>query len=357
MRFTHQGRRYDLSTGEREAGAAALRAAVIYADVVAGRLAPRAKAGNARGPALDALCAEWLESLETSRDKGTVNSYEIYARHWLARFSSLASITTASAEDYAKRRLARVIRRTVAKELSALRSFLAWCYAQGSLGSVPTIHAPPKSAVGHRYLPKRKLEAVELSESEALAIIRALPRTSRKQNGRLRRPRAYFSVLWETGLRPKTVGSLSCPEHYSRGAHELTITDDIDKARYGRKLPLTPAARAALDEACPKRGLVFPTTDFRVTLKRAGEVAGLAPEKVARLTAYDFRHARATDIAQSTGDLPGTAYLLGHRQLTTTNKYLHPSRRAGDRVMAAILVRDSGATPQKGFSKKDGQEQ
>ena len=41
---------------------------------------------------------------------------------------------------------------------------------------------------------------------------------------------------------------LEAPGDYHRGADELVIRDAVDKAAYGRILPLTAAARAALDE-------------------------------------------------------------------------------------------------------------
>jgi hypothetical protein len=50
--------------------------------------------------------------------------------------------------------------------------------------------------------------------------------------------------------------------------------------------------------------------------------------------AYDFRHARLTDLVSRSGDLTGVAYLAGHKNVTTTNRYVHPSRRAAERVLA-----------------------
>ena len=69
---------------------------------------------------------------------------------------------------------------------------------------------------------------------EALAIIKKLPVEARKWQGRKRTPRAFFTVLWETGLGPTTVHQIEVGRHYVKGSSDLTITAEIDKARYDR---------------------------------------------------------------------------------------------------------------------------
>ncbi len=72
----------------------------------------------------------------------------------------------------------------------------------------------------------------------------------------------------------------------------------------------------------------------------AGKEAGLPSEKVAGLTRYDFRHGRTTSLLRSTNNLLGTAQLVGHTQVSTTNKYLHPDREAGDQVIKSLVKRE-----------------
>jgi integrase len=116
----------------------------------------------------------------------------------------------------------------------------------------------------------------------------------------------------------------------------LVITDRIDKARFGRELPLTTLARQALESVCPEAGLIFSRHEYRDALRKAAHRA-LTPEKAKTFTAYDLRHARATQWAE-TGNLVGVAYLLGHKQVTTTNRYARPDRAAAERVLG---VKDS----------------
>jgi integrase len=127
------------------------------------------------------------------------------------------------------------------------------------------------------------------------------------------------------------------PDNYVRGSAVLIITDDIDKARFGRELPLTPPAREALESVCPDRGLIFGEHDYRDQLKKAAWTV-LPPERAATFTAYDLRHARATQWAE-TGNLVGVAYLLGHKQVTTTDKYARPNRNAAEKVL--LTIKDS----------------
>jgi hypothetical protein len=42
--------------------------------------------------------------------------------------------------------------------------------------------------------------------------------------------------MWETGLRTGTLARISVPEHYEPGRSALSVTDAIDKVRFGREL-------------------------------------------------------------------------------------------------------------------------
>ena len=69
-----------------------------------------------------------------------------------------------------------------------------------------------------------------------------------------------------------------------------------------------------------------------------GRSSDASSRKAKTFTAYGLRHARATQWAE-TGNLVGVAYLLGHKQVTTTNKYARPNRAAAMRVLG--IVKDS----------------
>jgi integrase len=232
-----------------------------------------------------------------------------------------------------------VKRPTVQKELSALHRFVGWCEEQGMLTRAPRVPPPAKRATGTPFKLPRRSKPTPLSAEEALSVIAALPEWSSSKKVDRFAVRARFRFAFETALRPKTIDRLSVPDNFVRGSSVLVVTDEIDKVRFGRELPLTEAARAALDPVCAESGVIFGKHDYRDQLEKAAEVA-LPPEKAKTFAGYDLRHARATQWAES-GNLVGVAYLLGHKQITTTNKYARPNRAAAERVL--LVIKDCAA--------------
>ncbi len=335
VRFTHDGQRIELPTGSADPEEAAERAAKLYAEYHTGKPPVRVKAADPQSPVAD-VAALWLADVERELDEGTVATLMVYVRHFEAFFGSFGQITDASCARYARERLGSVKRPTVQKELSALRRFVGWCEEQGMLTRAPRVPAPAKRATGTPFKLPRRSKPTPLSAEEALAVIAALPEWSASKKVDPFPVRARFRFAFETALRPKTIDRLSVPENFVRGSTVLVVTDDIDKVRFGRELPLTEAARGALESVCPEAGIIFGKHDYRDQLGKAASVA-LAPEKAKTFAGYDLRHARATQWAES-GNLVGVAYLLGHKQITTTNKYARPNRAAAERVL--LVVKD-----------------
>ena len=89
-------------------------------------------AGQRLGPGpgqapLDELFAGWLEAYATQVRPPTARTVELYVRVlFLPRFSTLAELDAVGIAESARARLGEVSRKTVTKELSALRVFLAW---------------------------------------------------------------------------------------------------------------------------------------------------------------------------------------------------------------------------------------
>src|SRR5262249_2514394 len=159
---------------------------------------------------------------------------------------------------------------------------------------------PPKSSTGTRAKGRRVVETVQLSEQEAARVIANLPELSEKAQqvtGKPWRVRDRFIVAWETALRPATIEGLRAPCDYRTGATTRAIRDEIDKARFGREVPLSRKARAALDRCTPDVGPIFSVVDSHTAsdyLRAAAEKAKLPERKVERLKSYDFRHGRLT---------------------------------------------------------------
>jgi len=84
----------------------------------------------------------------------------------------------------------------------------------------------------------------------------------------------------------------------------------------------------------PERSLIFGCHDYRDQLKKAANGV-LTPEELVTFAAYDFRHARITELAEQ-GHLTGAAYIAGHKKVSTTDHYARPNRRAAARALQAV---------------------
>jgi len=235
---------------------------------------------------LDELWARYICETASERDPETnkLHLTTYGGTHIGPYFKTLGGITTARVKDYVRARLAVVKKETVAKELSALRCFLAWCEEQGYVDSAPLIAKLGSRLTGKPHPQRRRGKATDLSVEEARAIVNLLPNYSKSKRVPQFVVRERFVFMYETALRPGTINTLSVPEHYTPGSTTLTITDENDKARFGRELPLSEEARAALDAVCPDSGLIFGDHDYRDQLRKAaeersasGHVHGLRP--------------------------------------------------------------------------------
>lgn len=346
VRFTHAKARHFISTGETDPARAREQAARIYAEVVSGKRRKVSAAVRAIQP-LEVLFAEWLASLEGVLDDETVKTYRrtYVPTHFVPWFKRFDAIDEASLDAYGRQRLRVVLKKSLFKELGALRGFLRWCKQEGFIDRVPDFPEFPRTSKGKRA-GKQRAKANPLTESQVVTSIRSMPIVSRrisKVDRRLFVVRPRFVVAYEMGFRPATLDALSVPEHWQQGSTTITLTDDIDKARYGRELTLTPAAAEALEQAFilggSRPGPIFGKHDYRTYLRGAG----LDEELPSRLASYDFRHARGTHLVDRGAALSGVAYQLGHTQVTTTNKYAHPTRRAGDAALEVGGADLSGA--------------
>jgi integrase len=339
VRFRHGGKRVQIPTGCSTAAEASRRAGEIYSEYVAGRW-ERGKVGPVVNTTLGLpdLVADWSDAMTSERDAQTIRRYGVSAGHWVPFFGTVAGFfEEARRADYIRARLKKVLAPTVRYELSSIRGFLDWCKEQRLVSDVPAWPKISSRTIGTRV---HSFVTTELSLPEVVAILCELPVLSKLPPHFFVRDR--FIVAYETGLRPATLDALT-REHYRNG--ELHITKEIDKNRYDRPLPLTEIARAALERCLPESGLIFGEHEHWRYLKRAAAKV-LPAERARTFTAYDFRHMRGTHLAEATGDLPGIAYLFGHLRLTTTNKYMHPSKRAAMRVLSgASKTSDPGLPP------------
>lgn len=336
VRFTWAGVEHEPSTGTSDPELAAREAARIYADVVSREPKPRQR--NKSGSRLEELIEKWLVSISATHDAYTVKTWKLYAEsHWLPFFDALHHVNDAMARDYRDARLRVVLAETVRKELTALRSFVAWLGPDGHsyLERKVTVLGVSKRSTGIRHPQRRRSAAIEISPAEAIAIIEALPEWSASKKVPPFPIRARFVVAYETSLRPETLDLLTCPEHYSPGRAYLDVPLELDKNRWDRAVPLTEAARLALERVCPESGLIFGKHDYRDQMRQAAASA-LPTHKAKLFTSVHLRSARITHLLEETGNLPGTQFMAGHKHTTTTARYVKPSLRAAEAMLLKI---------------------
>lgn len=337
VRFTHDGRQVEPSTGESDPVRAAERAAEIYARATSGAGEPvqRRRAPALVGRPLGEVGASWLSEVDgTTLDPETAKTYGLYlSTHLGPFFGELELVTTERAKEYLSERLRKVKGSTVRKELSCLRGLLAWAHARGLLPSAPALPSVPKRTPGTAH-PRGKRTHTELSPAEVRKLLAALPERS-KHGWPVR---ARFVVAYETTLRPATLDALSVPEHYTKGARYLRLEAVNDKGRYERMVPLTRAAQRALSSVCPEAGPIFGRHDYRDALEKAARSA-LSKDKAATFFGYELRGAGITHLLEETGNMPGVQYLAGHKHASTTALYVRASLRAAEQVVSGARKR------------------
>jgi len=350
-RFTFAGRRYHVPTGERDVGAAQTSAARIYEAVVSGRWAPgQRQAAPVASTPFDEVAARWLAHIKPSIEEKTFRLYRdtYVGAHFGSFFKTIEQLTTVGAQDYIAARLRKVTRQTLKHELSPLRRLAKWAHARGYLRQMPEIETPGRRVLGTPVANARKRDSLIFTANEIAAIVARLPVYWSAPRAKAPYPvRARFIVAWETALRPRTLAKLEAPTDYRQGEATLRIRDEVDKNRFGRELPLSTAARAALDSVCPAKGLIFGSHDSIMLLRRAAKAAGIDSYRADRISDYDFRHSAATHLGRSSDNLPGVMYLLGHKQPATTARYMRPQRDAALEVLLAASTAVTTAPPAK----------
>jgi integrase len=341
VRFSHEGQRYRIATGERDPGAASGAAARTYAEVISGRWTTKRAVALSGTTPFDEVAAVWLSDVESSLDPRTFKLYQntYVGTHFAPFFETINRLTTVGVEDYIATRLRQVSRETLKKELSPLRRLARWAHARGYLAQLPEIETPGRRVLGTPVESARKNVSLVFTADEVASILGHLPEYHSAPRAPERYPvRARFVVAWETALRPQTLAQLRAPDDYRKGAEMLVIRDEADKNRFGRQLPLSVAAREALDSVCPTAGLIFGAHDFVMLLRRAAKAAGIDAYRADRISDYDFRHSAATHLGRSSDNLPGVMYLLGHKQPATTARYMRPDSDAASEVLQAAAA-------------------
>lgn len=227
----------------------------------------------------------------------------------------------------------------VNRQVVVLRGFYRALVAMGQLEPArnPLAHFPRLKA------PSRKLPAV-LGERELGRLLDA-PEADTVIG---LRDRALLRLLYGTGIRASECAGL---READVDLDERTIRV-VGKGGHERTLPLNDTVARALHDYRQQRGPTGATAAFFMSRLRRGITRTLVYERVrswarrARLvraiSPHGLRHTFATHLVRAGVGIVTIRDLLGHRQITSTERYLHVTaqelREAAERHPIARLV-------------------
>jgi integrase/recombinase XerC len=218
----------------------------------------------------------------------------------------------------AHRRTEGLANTSLARELSALRTFVRWARQTHGLGCEAL--AGVKSPKRPRRVPR------PLAAPDAHALVSLVADTPQPDWLRLRNT-AVLLLLWGAGLRIAEALSLSGADLPL--GEVLSITGKRGKTR---QVPLLPVVRQAIQaylDACPfapaaaaplfrgSRGGPLSAGIIRSAMQAARPALGLPPSA----TPHALRHSFATHMLAAGADLRAIQELLGHASLSSTQIY------------------------------------
>lgn len=273
----------------------------------------------------------WLESLSAlaGRSENTTNAYRRDVTDFLAFMTlhhserqGLAALDRISVSDMrawmAQQRDSGVGARSLARKLSAVKSFYRWLAERE--GFEPTAVLSTRAPKFTKKLPR------PLAEDAARAMIETVELQS-SSDWVAARDVAVVTLLYGCGLRISEALSLTGAD--APLPETLRIVGKGDKERI---VPVIPAARQAVDrylELCPHpqsataplfrsvRGKALNPRAIQGVMAKARMQLGLP----ATATPHAMRHSFATHLLSAGGDLRAIQELLGHASLSTTQAY------------------------------------
>jgi len=232
-------------------------------------------------------------------------------------------------------------RSTVARKLSAVRTFFRFLHRNGRVGSNPADAVPTPRQ--ERPLPGH------LTADQTEELFELLRERAEADGGFVAlRDRALVELLYSSGLRLAEARNLDLPE-IDLPSGQVRVTGKGDKERV---VPVGSRAVAAIRAYLPARArlleerrsaagaeagggsgpehpLFVSERGRRLSRRQMQRDVGRALEAVAAgegLSVHALRHSFATHMLDRGADLMAVKELLGHESLSTTRIYTHTSR-------------------------------
>jgi integrase/recombinase XerC len=223
-------------------------------------------------------------------------------------------------------------RRSIARKLSAVRSFFRWLHREEAVTANParTVRSPRLE----RTLPSW------LTRAEADRLFDVAGNRSAENTFMGTRDLAILELFYAAGIRLAELHGLNTTDVDLIGDQVKVL----GKGRKERIVPLGRAAVAALRRWELRRAevvgheidaLFISQASRRLSRRRIQDVVGMylrAASDDASLSTHSLRHTFATHMLDGGADLLAVKELLGHASLSTTRIYSHTSRERLKRV-------------------------
>ncbi len=252
---------------------------------------------------------QWAGFLKEAAGRGVAAARAEDVRGWLARVQRGRS------------------RATVARKLSALRSFYAWLAREARRQGMARPN--PAKLVGTPKVPRTLPRWLTVDEATSLLSPRG-DQSDKRPPAEIARDRALWELLYGAGLRISEAVGLDL--------------DDVDlyrdvvrvtgKGRKVREVPLGAGARRAvmdwlvLRHATKENQALFPgrrvaRMDISGARRRLGRRGLTTIQR--RVNPHALRHSFGTHLLDGGADLRAIQELMGHANLSTTQRYTHLS--------------------------------
>jgi integrase/recombinase XerC len=254
-------------------------------------------------------------------------------------------VTTADLRRFFSARFPALKPSSLARKISAIRSFFAFLVGQGVLSGNPALSLTA---------PRREMRLPEfLPVDEMMDLLRSMPGGGEREA----RDSAILELLYSSGLRVGELVALRREDVHLEGGtvrvsgkgRKVRIVPVGEKAVRALKEYLTVREARGVPRDSSERGVLF--RNLRGGGLTARSVARILENALRRagvgrrLSPHGLRHTFATHLLESGADLRAIQEMLGHASLSTTQRYArvnvshlvrayesaHPLSRAGRR--------------------------
>jgi site-specific recombinase XerD len=206
--------------------------------------------------------------------------------------------------------------------------FVNWLYSYEYIKNSPNIHKVAPLKIGKKVI-------FSLTPDECKAMVRSTNGTGKK---------LMLALMFETGIRRGEVVSIKQNDIFE---NKILIHGKGNKER---RLSLTPEVVKLvniyikqLSKNKDKMGseYLFPglhgkklsTESVRLRVEGAAKRAGIAPDRLAKITPHVTRKSLATNLLMNNTAIDVVQAILGHNSILTTKKYAETNRANIDRAL------------------------